>query len=262
MTTEGTVISDARPRVAAAPRLVAARLPTAGRARIAAGILALSVLLGITGARHAYAVCGDGELDAGEMCDDGNLADGDCCTSSCQRPDYCYATDHASIILRDRTDDRDDRLFWKYYRGPNTFEEWGDPTTVTSYSLCVWDDDRLVIQSRVNEGGLCHPMRRCWKTLGRVEPQAYKYFNKPGNDTGIQRVFVASRKPPQKGYINVRSLGTEINPPGPVGFDQYFNQTDAVRVQFLRNDAPVCWEAAFTDNKKNKFKLFKSFLRD
>lgn len=222
--------------------------------------ISISSCLVIT-ASAAVAACGDGEIDADEVCDDGNLADGDCCTSRCQKPDYCAATDRSSIILRDRTDDRDDRLFWRYFRGPTEFEDWGDPTEVTSYSICVWDDDTLVIDMAVDEGGLCHPMRRCWKTLGRVQPQAYKYFNKPGNSSGVQRLLVASREPPQKAFVNLRALGTEINPPGPINFDQYFNQTQAVTVQLLRNDAPICWEAAFTDNKKNKFKLFKSFLR-
>jgi cysteine-rich repeat protein len=219
------------------------------------------VLWTLTAVPPAYAACGDAILDDGEMCDDGNLADGDCCTSACQRPEGCFATDHSSMIFRDRTDDRDDRIFWRYFRGPTEFEDWGDPTESTSYSFCMWDDDRLVIDAKVDESGLCHPMRPCWRILGHGQPQAYRYFNKPANDTGIQRLMVASREPPMKAYISLRANGTEIDPPGPVNFDQYFNQTQAVTVQFLRNDAPICWEAAFTTNKKNHFKLFKAYVR-
>ena len=226
--------------------------------RLAGALFAATLLLTAVTAADAQAACGDGIVDAGEMCDDSNLADGDCCTSSCQRPNYCDVTDMASIILRDRTDDRDDRLFWKYSRGDTTFENWGDPIFGTGYSLCVWDDDELVIDAKVNDGGLCWPMRPCWKILGRVQPAGYKYFQKISNNDGLQRVTMYSGPPPIKANVSVRALGVDIDPPGPLTFDQYFNQTDAVRVQFVRSDAPFCWESAFTTNKKNKVKLFKA----
>jgi cysteine-rich repeat protein len=214
----------------------------------------------VLAASPAAAICGDGVIDGAELCDDGNLADGDCCSSSCGRPDYCVATDRSSIIYRDYGDDRLDKIFWKYMRGPTTFEDFGDPTAETGYAFCMWDDDRLVIDSFVENSGFCFPNRPCWKIVGRVDPSAYKYFDKPSNDTGVQRLLISRRSPPQNAYISIRLDGIDINPPGPIGFDQYFNQTEAVTVQFLRDDAPVCWEATFRDNKRNDYKRFKAYL--
>ena len=148
-------------------------------------ISALALGLVWASAVPAVAVCGDGILDAGEMCDDGNVGDGDCCTSSCQMPGGCFATlGRSGIFIKDKGDDRQDKVFWKLYRAPSSFEEWGDPTAETPYAFCMWDDDELKFQGRIEPGGICHPRRPCWKTLGRVEPQAYRFFDKPTNATG------------------------------------------------------------------------------
>ena len=201
----------------------------------AAALLVCALFLG---APHAEAACGDGVLDGGEMCDDGNLADGDCCTAACQRPGTCIATDKSTIVYRDLGDDRLDRIFWKYRRGPTSFEDFGDPTEETSYSFCMWDDDELVIDARVQSGGFCFPMRPCWQIRGRVEATGYKYFNKPANDDGLQRIYIAKINPPVNATISVRADGTEIDPRGPIGFDQYFNQTEADAG--CSSDAPRC----------------------
>ncbi len=51
------------------------------RERLRALGTAVVLTMALTGT--AWAVCGDGVLDAGEACDDGNAADGDCCSSAC-----------------------------------------------------------------------------------------------------------------------------------------------------------------------------------
>jgi cysteine-rich repeat protein len=226
---------------------------------VVVALAALTVL--VVHAVPAYAVCGDGVLDVGELCDDGNTADGDCCTSTCDRPTGCIATNRAAIILRDRADDRDDKIFWKYLRAETTFEDFGDPLTTAAYSFCIWDDDELKLDARIDPGGLCYPARPCWKIVGRGEPRGYKYFEKPANDDGMQYVLLFQRKRPAAGYITLRAIGTEIDPPGPIGFDQYFNQNSTVTVQFVRGDAPVCWESVFTTNNKNDNKRFRAHVK-
>lgn len=230
------------------------------RALPAAGFALAAVLAAVLSGSAAHAACGDGSVDPGEMCDDGNQADGDCCSSACQRPTGCFTTQRAGLILRDKGDDRDDKLFWRYYRGESTFEDWGDPTTDTSYAFCIWDDDELKFDTRVEAGGICQPRRPCWKTLGRSDAQAYRYFDKPTNAWGVQRLQLASQKPPTNAYIAIRTLGVNMPMPGPVAFDRYFNQSEAVTVQFLRADAPVCWEARFGRSLQNFHKKFRAIL--
>ena len=50
-------------------------------ARLLAAAVALLVLLGTAPA--AFAVCGNGIVEAGETCDDGNTTSGDCCDATC-----------------------------------------------------------------------------------------------------------------------------------------------------------------------------------
>jgi len=55
--------------------------------------------------RTAFAVCGDGHLDAGEQCDDGNVVDGDCCSSTCQfEPLGSPCDDHNACTTTDTCD--------------------------------------------------------------------------------------------------------------------------------------------------------------
>lgn len=229
------------------------------RLMLLAAIGPLALLLA---AAPAFAVCGDGVVDDGEMCDDGNVADGDCCTSACQMPTGCHETISSGLRYKDFNDDTRDKFLWRYGRGDTEFEDWGDPTVETSYSLCVWDDDELKINAKIHFGGLCHPQQPCWRVRGRVDvPQGYKYFNKPSNDDGIQRIIIATRKPPDKAYISLQARGTEIDPPGPVAFDRYFNMVFAVTVQLVRSDAPLCWEAVYSTSRKNDFKKFNADIR-
>jgi len=236
-------------------------IEAAGRAGRSPAAAALAVLLVLAGAAGALAVCGDGEPDPGELCDDGNLADGDCCTSSCGRPGYCDSTDRAGIIIKDIGDNRDDRLFWRYYRGQTSFEDWGDPLETTSYSFCIWDDDELKLQSHVDPGGFCHPRRPCWRVQGRSHPQGWRYFNKGTNDTGLQIIQLFTQEPSGNAYIAVRALDVNLPLPGPVAFDQYFNQTEGVTVQFVRSDAAVCWESRFIHNHQSNHRRFKAILK-
>jgi cysteine-rich repeat protein len=214
----------------------------------------------LAGAPRTEAACGDAVVDAGELCDDGNVADGDCCTSACQRPDGCFVSTRGGILIKDIGDDRDDKLLWKYYQGTSTFEDWGDPTEETPYSFCLWDDDELKIQARVEPGGFCHPRRPCWKTLGRGAPQAYHYFNKPINDTGIQRLLVSTNQSSGAAYASVRALDTKLALPGPVAFDRYFTQNTAVTVQLVRGDAPVCWQHTYRTFHKSINRRYKALL--
>lgn len=227
--------------------------------KLAAFAAAFALLLGA--AAPALAVCGDAEVDPGELCDDGNLADGDCCTSTCQKPTGCVGTYRAALLIKDLGDDRDDKLFWRYFRGATTFEDWGDPTDETGYSFCIWDDDELKVQAFVEPGGFCHPRRPCWKIEGRGDPQAYHYFNKATNETGIDRLHLGTQQPSGVAYISLRALDVNLTLPGPVAYDQYFNQTSSVTVQFTRHDSPVCWESVFIRNHKNIWRRFKALLR-
>ena len=220
----------------------------------------IAVTIGVVAPTAALAVCGDGEVDAGELCDDGNLADGDCCTSTCQRPTGCFETQRSALLVRDIGDDRKDKVTWRYFRGSSVFEDWGDPHSETSYSFCVWDDDELKIDMRIEPGGICHPRRPCWKTIGRGAPTGFFYFNKPTNSSGAQRLYINTAKPPRNSFISLRGLGVDLPFPGPIGFDRYFHQNTAVTIQFLRNDAPVCWEAVHPSANKNIFRRYKSLL--
>ena len=107
-------------------------------------------------------LCGDGVLDFGETCDDHNLTDGDGCDDQCQL-EPCYQCNGSSngyicigkvilgctgkarsrgsmLKMRAGSPSRPPRLRWESTTdGPLAMNALGDPTSHTSYHLCVFD---------------------------------------------------------------------------------------------------------------------------
>ena len=103
-------------------------------------------------------LCGDGIVDAGEGCDDGNVTPGDGCDAQCHL-EPCYGCSgnpsqcRPVILTCDAPRSRGSRLTlhagsatdppllrWKAStNGPVAIDVFGDPSTRTSYHLCLFD---------------------------------------------------------------------------------------------------------------------------
>jgi hypothetical protein len=79
--------------------------------------------------------------------------------------------DSGPLALKDRVDDKDDSVSWRWSRGPVvTKAEFGDPLTVTSYRLCIYDGaNGLVLGAAAPAGGICNAKtkRACWRSVKR-----------------------------------------------------------------------------------------------
>src|SRR5262249_49530936 len=63
--------------------------------------------------------------------------------AGCKRP---VTANKSQLQLRDRTPDTKDALNWRWTKGaPTTMAELGDPTTTTSYDLCIYDTTRGLV---------------------------------------------------------------------------------------------------------------------
>jgi len=141
----------------------------------------------------------------------------------------CAQPGAGALLVRNDTDDRKDRLLWKWIKGPSMAQsDFGNPSTgQTSYTLCFYDDGNL-------ETSLVVPPITNWKTIGS---KGYKYFDSAGSVSGITKLLVKGG-----GQSKILIKGKEGNLPQ---FALPFSQTVNVTVQMLRNDDAKCWEAVF-----------------
>ena len=212
-----------------------------------------------TGDRVSTAVCGNGAVEDAEQCDDGNTQNGDCCSSTCTfesagsscldgercTVDTCdgagqcthlpetgcrTATAGATISLRDdgaaggRL-----RWSWKDDSGQTTVADFGSPTILDFYRLCVFAGDTLLYADDL--GGFDR-----WYGL------ANGFVYKPGPDMfgGIRKATLRSAG--QKTKLLAKGKGTLIDFAAPL-------DVPSVRVQLKRDGNTPCWEATF-DNPK------------
>ena len=201
--------------------------------------------------------CGDGVLQAacGEECDDGNTTPGDGCDATCHIVFECTPAPVSGCraplgptnlaFVRDQHLDAKDKLTWKWKKGGATTKaEFGSPTTVTDYLLCVYDAGTLVSRARIPADSTCAG-RPCW----RETSSGFKYKDNETSPDGIRNLSLKEGAT-GKAVIILRGKGVDLDvPPLPM--------TQPVRVQ-LRNTDDVCWEAVYdTPAQKNTASQYK-----
>jgi hypothetical protein len=154
----------------------------------------------------------------------------------CRAP---VAARRSQILLKDRSADANDFLSWKWTRGDATAKaEFGDPTSTTSYDLCVYDEQAgvptLVLAAFIPAGGTCGS-RPCWQeTL-----HGFKFKDEAAHNQGIVAVALHEGLA-GRAAVHVQGRGPALALP-----TLPLSQARSVRVQ-LRNSAGECWGAAFT----------------
>jgi hypothetical protein len=140
-------------------------------------------------------------------------------------------------------------LIWKWLSGTIAGQSaFGDPTTATSYALCVYDDGALVEDYLIAPGGTCDG-DPCWEAIG---DKGYQYTNDAGNTDGITEVLLLSGSGNAK--ILARGRGGNVAVPST---DPLFTQDTDVTVQLVRSGVG-CWQAVYsTPATKNTDESFK-----
>jgi len=224
--------------------------------------------------------CGSGIVTAGESCDDGNTADGDCCSSTCTAdPAGTACADDGDVCSNDACDGsgacahphapapvctapaapgksslqvtaNNGRAKWKSAGGTATMaSELGDPTTTTSYTLCLYDHAAGVPElerSSTVAGGAVSFGRPGWKATSR----GFTYKDKYGQHDGILSVQLVANPTPGKSKV---SFSGTVTPSVTLPFAKAPN----VVVQ-LRNSVGGCWGASFGTAARNDAAKFSA----
>lgn len=149
----------------------------------------------------------------------------------------------AKFQLRNSDFDSSDKLLFRWSKGDALRNQLGNPTTTTTYALCIYDRVAGAAALRralfVPPGGDCAGLP-CWT------PQAhgYRFKGRHTNPDGVDSVILKEGIN-GKAKLIVKGRGLALQLPAPVSADDYFAQEPAVTVQ-LTNSAGACWSATFS----------------
>lgn len=197
--------------------------------------------------------CGDGtrQPSCGEECDDGNIVNGDGCAANCTlepcgpEPEATCARpaigQKASVILRNKADDRRDSLTFRWIKGAATQKiDFGNPTLVDTvdddYQFCIYRNSapRLALSANVPAGGLCGD-RPCWKEART----GFSYRNRDRTPDGLSGVGLKEGEA-ERARIMVRGKGSNLDMPDLTTLDS------PVTVQLKNLKSGKCWEAVYS----------------
>jgi hypothetical protein len=212
--------------------------------------------------------CSDGNPCTGPdtcqagICDTSLLANGTPCDDGdpCSRPDTCQAgacsgvspvvgcrtavPGAALLTIDNRSPDTRDRLAWTLHKGAaTTMAELGNPTTTTSYAVCLYDGVSGVPQRRLMK--VIPPGAR-WKAFNR----GFRFRDSTTATGGIQGITL-SEGTAGHSSVAVRGKGQPLTLPGlPLA------KQPNVIIQLL-NDT-TCWSSTHSTSVTNNIARFKA----
>jgi hypothetical protein len=152
--------------------------------------------------------------------------------SSCRRP---VLPAKALLLLKTTSPDTKDKLSFTWKNGAlTTFNEFDTPPATTDYSLCVFDQNGLLVEVQVPAGGTCAQSRPCWKQTNR----GFRYTDSTLSNHGAQSLILAAGAD-GKAKIIVRAKGLTLGMPAALSV------APAVTVQ-VKNSDGLCWGAVFS----------------
>jgi hypothetical protein len=161
------------------------------------------------------------------------------------------------LRLSRRDDPAKDRLFWAWKTSRETAAaNFGDPTTITTYSLCVYDAaGALKLSATAPPGGTCLG-QPCWKPLRHGSLGSLRYLDVVDRTRDGLSQIVLKRLPSGRVKLLIHGSGINLAVPEPAG-GQLLRHDTAVIVQLL-NDAGECWETRYAPAAiQNRTELFK-----
>ncbi|MFM8409674.1 MAG: M12 family metallo-peptidase, partial [Alphaproteobacteria bacterium] len=163
-------------------------------------------------------VCAGTALPNGSTCSDGSACTTDACSSGtcvgtaapaivCKRP---MSPGKAQIQLLDKTNDRNDKVSFKWTRGQATaFGELGSPDTTDDYDLCIYGpSNSFVLGLKAPAGGTCNG-RPCWK---KADGKSFTYVDNAGDPDGISKLQVVAG-PDGRAKAQVTGAGANLGMP-------------------------------------------------
>jgi hypothetical protein len=175
----------------------------------------------------------------------------------------CRTPRRSLLVIQDKSPDKKDFVRFKWLDGMTSIKdpaEFGDPTTTTSYSLCIYHGGQLLEEIHVPADGTCGS-KPCWKPLrNHLQPpppilRAYKYKDKTKSKDGVLKLLLRSNKAGKSNArVVLKAFGVNVPDPGlGIGLNE------PVVAQMINSDTSVCWTDDYSGSKvrRNDSKQFK-----
>jgi hypothetical protein len=158
----------------------------------------------------------------------------------------CEVAASGVLRLSRHRDPTKNRLFWAWKTRDAAVPDFADPTTTTTYSLCVYDatdaSPALRLTATVPPAGTCLLGAPCWKSLRNGDPSNLRFFDPDRQWDGVSQL-VLKRTPGGRMKLLVYGSGVGLRLPMPVG-DALLAPDRSVLVQLLNSDG-ACWQNGF-----------------
>jgi hypothetical protein len=186
---------------------------------------------------NAGTCSGSAAAAEGQPCEDGNpCSNGDACaagscTSSVEPRSGCAEAERGGLDLHERAT-------WTWKGSGVALPDFGDPTSVSSYRLCIYDADAgdygVAVTTSAPPGGTCGT-RPCWKAkTGR----GFLYSNRNSSAEGLTKLKLSTNG--TTGSIKVTARGAGLPTPS-----LPLDQDPDVVAQLVSSDAG-CWQTTLS----------------
>lgn len=110
------------------------------------------------------------------------------------------------LFLKDKADDKRDKLLWKWNQGQATTQaEFSDPVVTAGYRLCVYDGGDFLLGAAVPASAAR------WAALG---DKGYRYRDTIGSEAGILRILLKGSDPGEdKAKVTLKGKGANLPDP-------------------------------------------------
>jgi hypothetical protein len=166
----------------------------------------------------------------------------------------CQTPGGSLVYIKDQS-----KLTWTWLKGTASASDFGDPVHgASNYRLCLYDEvggvQSLKMGASAPGAGTCAG-KPCWKQLGSLTPEGFKYKDRDLTPDGIAGIILKAGAV-GKAKIIVKGMGSHLPPATPL------DQDTNVTMQLVRSDGGVCWQAVYpAPASKNGNGQFKEKIR-
>jgi hypothetical protein len=168
-------------------------------------------------------------------CNDGNTCTQDSCSagSGCVHSgtpsNSCQAATRATFQFRNVSDNRRDKVKFRWKGGPVSMSQLGNPTQTSRYELCIYDSDDVV--------ALGVPPGPGWSTIGSPSaPRGYRYKDRFGQNQGVTKITLKAS--------SVQSAKLQVSGKGDLLPDPTIPFLLPLTAQLYNSDGQ-CWDMEF-----------------
>ncbi len=119
-----------------------------------------------------------------------------------------------------------------------TKAEFGDPTSTTTYQLCIYDSSSSrILDATIPAGGLCNAAspRACWQEKSK----GFNYKDKDLTPDGVEKLLLKEGLVAGTAKITLKAKGALLD-------DFAFPLSQPLTVQLHNTSSGLCWDAVYS----------------